>query len=228
MKDIRVYFKDYAKYNDHKWSWRINQEDSDLYMKYRARKSDKYNINKDLEPIFDSIEKDADRFNLCEITYTDFFGIRWNGKKGTFEWAGDPDYEQHLYYFDDEYEEYCVSDEYTQDNIPEGFEHLDVNRYYDVKNVKDIKYSFIVENHLFKDSSVELIYGPDGDSETVYSNITDVALALLKYGKTDLYKKLCEEVDKHFKQLKNSNSKDISSYYPGCDADTYFKKHEVR
>ena len=37
-----------------------------------------------------------------------------------------------------------------------------VNRWVDTKNVVDISYSYIVENHLFKDTHIDLIY-KDGD-----------------------------------------------------------------
>jgi hypothetical protein len=162
--EIRRYFNDYYKWFPEKWSWKLKdiEGNSQKYMKYRARKCSAYKDN-DLYPFFDSIEKDANQFDMKNVEFTDIFGIVWCGKKGIHRSVGDADYDQHLYYIPNEDEYYEegeveVSDEWTQNKLPEGFDKNGCYDYIDIKNIKNLEYHWILENHLFKDSSVTITY----------------------------------------------------------------------
>lgn len=50
-------------------------------MKTRARRCGSHGENNDILPDFHSIEKDADRFELSDVVWTDIFGLTWHGKK---------------------------------------------------------------------------------------------------------------------------------------------------
>lgn len=246
MKSIRRYFQDYAKYFPEEWEWNLS-EDADSrerYMKCRARKGSLYH-DADKTPFFDSIEKDANQFGLIKVEFIDFFGIKWKGEKGRFRYVGDADYDQHLYYSDldetdDEGENgVFVSDEYTVSNPPKGFgmvERRGVKEFVDVANAVDLKYSYIVENHLFKDSCVTLSYDKpiaEGDNfgekneeaETTF-DIHGIAKALRDM-RPDLYKKFLETVQNHFEALQKSDRAEEREFAPEKDgkyltAEEYF------
>ena len=237
---IRVYKSNYVRYFPEEWRWSLKDTDEDLklYRKYRMRRSGPLYKDNDKYPFFDSIEKDANQFGFSRVEFTDIFGMHWVGEKGFHHYVGDPDYDQHLYYWDEEDEMMAVSDEYTQKNIPEGFAKIGNYSYYDIINIVDLKYHWFLENHLFKDSSVMVSYDPavklledrweesypeDADIENIYGEIVDLAIALMDFGKTYLYRKLCEEVDVHLLALKDSPKSDEREFWPGKSADEYFK-----
>lgn len=245
MKAIRRYFQDYTKYFPEEWDWELSQDDESRkrYMQFRARKGTLHS-DKDLVPFFDSVEKDANQFGLHRIGFTDFFGIKWVGKKGRFRYVGDADYDQHLYYpnpeepEDDADNRVCVSDEYTVSNPPKGFglvERRGVKEWIDVENAIDLRYNYIVENHLFKDSFVVLsydkpiantdTYGDKCDSEMTF-DIHGIAKALRDM-KPELYKKLLDGVNEHFKKLQESERQEERDFAPEKDgkfltAEEYF------
>lgn len=227
---IRRYYSDYIKWFPEEWSWEIADEESrKLYMKYRARRDG------DKIPFFNSIELDANQFDLTNVEFTDIFGITWAGKKGCHHLAGAPDYECHMYYDDSDTEDDnddtgpLVSEVVTIDNMPDGYAKLTRNygiiEYIEMTGVIDIKYHYIVENHLFKDSYVSLSYSnkiPEGNFDWVYANNNDVitvwdiygiAKALKEY-KPDLYEKFLKEVDEHLVKLQNSEDGIIRSFAP--------------
>lgn len=239
---IRVYFNRFIKFNSEKWHWKPytgrgspeeQREWNELFLKTRARRDGEDKIIKD----FSSIEKDADQFGLIEVVFTDIFGLKWLGRKGTEEEVGEPDYEGSLYYFDPEdaydYDDISISDEYNNyDNPPDPKVYYKFNvgyprwrtEYIDIANVKDLSYTYIVENHLFKDTRVTLRY-EDGEEVDIFSShqYDELAYALKHFGKEDLLKKFCEKVDEHFEKLKNSENEDERDYYPGYTAIEYFK-----
>lgn len=248
MKPIKRYFQDYTKYFPEEWDWELSpdKESRERYMRFRARKGTLYK-DKDLGPFFDSIEKDANQFGLRIIEFTDFFGIKWKGEKGRFRYVGDADYDQHLYYSDpDETDDdgengIFVSDEYTVSNPPKGFglvERRGVKEWIDVENAIDLRYNFIVENHLFKDSCVVLSYDkPIPDSDTYGDNceseltfdIHGIAKSLHDM-KPELYKKLLEGVNEHFKKLQESDRQEERDFAPEKDgkfltAEEYFDEY---
>ena len=237
---IRQYHSDYVRYFPEEWRWalRNTDEDRELFRKYRMRCSGPFYKDNDKYPFFDSIEKDANQFGFRRVVFTDIFGMHWEGEKGCHHYVGEPDYEQHLYYWDEEYEQMDVSDEYTQKNLPEGFAKIGSYNYYDIKNIVDLKYHWILENHLFKDSHVTVSYDANiklleekwdesypehADIMRIY-DIVDFALALIDFGKNALYQKLCEEVDVHLLALRDSPHSDERSFWPGKSADEYFKE----
>ncbi len=230
---IKLYFQDYVKWFPERWEWDILDEESrKLYMKFRARKSSMYRDN-DLVPYFDSIEKDANQFDMDEVVFTDIFGIRWKGKKGVHRYAGDSDYDAHMYYYDPDEEDDeaapCVSDEVTADKVPDGYAeiyHNGVKEFIDAEDIVDIEYRYVVENHLFKDSYVVVSYGdpipPRGIWDTPKSsniNVWDIhnLAKLLKKFKPELYKKFLTQVDEHFKGLQESKRDEEREFAPTGD-----------
>lgn len=241
---IRMYFNKYNRYNSNKWVWQPYiyahncsfeelGEWNELYLKFRARRNSKDKVI----PDFTSIEKDADQFNKREVTFTDIFGLKWSGRKGAEEEVGEPDYEGHLYYWDeDDEEDASISDYDNYDNPPDPqvYHKFKVgyprwrDEYIDIANIDDIEYHYCVENHLFKDSRIEIHY--KGEPEDAWLSIFDChnfvefAFALKKFGKDDLLKKFYSQVDKHFEGLKNSEREDEREYWPGCTAEEFFNK----
>lgn len=236
---IRKYFDNYLKWYPEKWTWCIQDNDQnshDLYMHFRARKSNNFYENADKLPCFDSIEKDAAQFDLNYVSITDFFGIKWEGHKGTHAYVGYPDYEQHLYFFlkkDDEDEgDIYVSDEYTVPNPPAkpDWAHIsktNINEWIDIKNISDVDLHWVKENHLHKDSYIVVAYdgkikystGTSFDNiknkdYEIVGDIVNFICALREDGKMDLYNKLVEEEEKHFEALRSSNNKDEIAYAP--------------
>ena len=230
---VREYVDDYVRYYPERWQWSLKNslEQSELYLATRARKSKEIYQNNDLLPDFYSIERDAAQFELSSVVWTDFFGLIWEGRKGVHGYAGAPDYKGSLYYysFDDEYEDpgYRVSEKY------DAYKHqppLDtytritwrgINRWIDTQNVMDIRYSYIVENHLFKDTHIDLIY-KDGKKVTVYSEYHDLINGLLRHGKKSLVKNVFKTMNEHFNALRDSEKEEERSFYPGKTAEEMF------
>ena len=126
------------------------------------------------------------------------------------------------------------SDEYGNPPDPKVFHKFKVsyprwcNEYIDIANIDDIEYHYCVENHLFKDSRIEIHYKgePEEKHHRIYDchNFIEFAFALKKFGKDDLLKKLYSQVDKHFEGLKNSEREEEREYWPGCTAEDFFNK----
>lgn len=241
---VKLYFQDYVKWFPERWEWDIADEESrKLYMEFRARRCT-MSEDHDKVPYFDSIEKDANQFDMREVEFTDIFGIRWKGKKGVHRYAGDADYAVHMYYWDPEEEDDemppCVSDEVTADKIPEGYAEIyrnGVKEFIDAEDIVDFEYRYIVENHLFKDSYVVISYGdpipPRGVWDTDKSdnlNVWDIhgVAKMLEKFKPELYKKFLAQVDEHFKELQKSDRDEVREFAPVdengefIDAATYF------
>jgi len=205
------------EYNPDAWTWVPDAEDDKLFEHYRYRKDGSV-----IHPDFYGVEKEAIKFGLQRVTFTDIFGIRWHGERGKNIIHKDPDYEQHLYYLDDE--TWIVDDTYTQDNFPEGFARIHRNHYcddfVDIANIVKADYSYIVNNHLFKDSHINVEY--DDGSTFILFDIFDAMKAIHELN-PKLLPNLYEQIDRHFEGLKNSPYKDVRFYYPGTDARTYFE-----
>ena len=153
------------------------------------------------------------------------------GRKGVHAYVGAPDYKGSLYYYisDGENEEpgYRVSDNY------DAYEHQPpleiytritsrgVNRWIDTKNVVDVRYSYVIENHLFKDTHIDLIY-KDGEKLTVYSEYTDLINGLLRHSKKLLVKKVFTTMNEHFTKLRDSEREEERKFYPGKTAEEMF------
>lgn len=245
---IRKYFDKYTRWNSNKWVWQPyiyahncsleeQREWNDLYLKYRARKSDpKYpwGNNDKVIPDFYSIERDAEQFDLHEVTFTDIFGMKWTGKKGCEEIIDSPDYEGHLYYYNEEWDDFDINYEYDDNkNQPDVsiYERFDLGyprfrtEWIDIVNIKDIEYHYVVENHLFKDSRIEYTYD-NGDKDVIFDNgLSTFVHALKKFGKIDLYEKLMKQINKHFEALKTSDREEERNFYPNCTAEEYFEKY---
>lgn len=232
MDRVRLYFQDYCKWFPEEWRWEFADEESrKLYMKFRARKGSMYR-DVDKMPFFESIERDANQFNFRCARFTDIFGIRWNGTKGNRRYVGDADYEQHMYYYDvddtgdDELDDDIrVSECVTATTMPDGYarlNHYGVLEFVDVADVVDMNYTYVMESHLFKDSSVILSYkGPlDGTEEfSDYRNVLRVwdiygIAAGLKEFKPDLYGKFLSQVDEHFQRLQHSDREEEREFAP--------------
>ena len=164
MGTIRQYFQNYVKWFPEEWEWELadGNDNRELYMRFRARKCSHYR-DCDKTPYFDSIEKDANQFGRSHVEFIDIFGIRWVGQKGRHRYVGDSDYDQHMYYWDEDDDGYeegeaCVSDEVTASEVPQGYaelSHRGVKHYIYMDGVVDIEYRYIVENHLFKEKIME-------------------------------------------------------------------------
>lgn len=239
---VRVYFNRYNRFNPEKWHWgpymgrgsiEEQREWNELFLQTRARRGGE---DKNIQD-FSSIEKDADQFGLIEVIFTDIFGLKWIGRKGTEEEIGEPDYKGSLYYLDPEdaydYDDVSISDYDNYNNPPDPtvYYKFEVGyprwrtEYIDIVNIKDISYFYIVENHLFKDTKVTLHY-EDGEEVDIFSShqYDQFAYALKHFGKEDLLKKFCAKVDEHFEKLKNSKNEDEREFYPECTALEYFKR----
>ena len=232
-KAVREYVDDYVKYYPERWQWRLknSHEQNELYMSTRARRSKDIYQNNDSLPDFYSIERDAAQFGFSSAEWTDFFGLIWEGKKGVHAYAGAPDYKGSLYYYvsDDEYDEpgYRISDyydAYTNQPPSEIYTHIKsrgISRWIDTKNVVDIRYSYIVENHLFKDTHIDLIY-KDKEKVTVYSDYDDLIHGLVRQGKKTLVKTVFNSMNEHFNRLRDSEKEEERRFYPGKSAEEMF------
>ena len=235
---IREYVEDYVKYYSNRWTWKLKDdsiEQNELYMLTRARRSREMHLNNDLLPDFYSIEKDADQFGLSWVEWTDFFGLIWEGKKGGHAYVGAPDYKGSLYFYDpyDEYDEpgYKVSSNFdAYEHQPPGeiytkITQRGINHWVDTKNVVDIRYKYVVENHLFKDTHIDLIY-EDGGKVTVYTEYRDLVKGLLDHGKKTLVNKVFEAMNEHFIKLRDSDREEERKFYPGLTAEEMFLSDE--
>lgn len=244
MGNIRTYFNKYIRYNPEKWIWQPyiyahncsleeQQEWNSLYLKSRGRCDGKDKVI----PDFTSIEKDANQFHKQEVTFSDIFGLKWTGRKGCEEEIGVADYEGHLYYWDEDDDEYAsVSDYDNYDNPPDPqvYHKFKVgyprwrDEYIDIANIDDLEYHYFVENHLFKDSRIEVHY--KGEYESVTHSIFDChdfaefVFALEKFQKTELLEKLYKQINEHFEKLRDSEREDEREYWPGCTAEEYFNQ----
>lgn len=237
-KHIRRYYNNYVKYFPEKWEWRPytgsieeQTEWNKTYMATRARRSNSIYKNSDLNPPdFYSLERDAEQFGLHEYEFTDTFGLKWVGHKGTHAYAGAPDYEGHLYYDSiDEYDEVEISEIYSEfENPPESdvyqlFVSSSRNEWIDIKNLVTATYHYVVENHLFKDTYIDLAYG-EGWHERIYEeHYKDFIDALKKFNKEVVLQRLLAAMDEHFEKLKNSEREDEREYWPGMTAAEYFQ-----
>lgn len=259
LKPIKRYFRTYLKWYPDEWHWELADDDlsRERYMKFRARKSSsRYSRNEDIVPDFTMVEKDANRFRLDDVEVTDIFGIIWHGTKGVHRYADDADYEQHLYFNvpegDEDYYSYdedddspvAVSSEYTMNNPPPADTYITLDdcegKWIDGKDIVDVEYKWIKENHLLKDSRIVVTYdGPivykdntlgwediaNKDYECVYGyEIIPFVLGLQRLGREDLLKKIIPEVDKHFKALETSDREEEREFWPKCSAEEYFNK----
>ena len=233
-KIIREYVDDYIKYYPEKWRWSLKNpnEQNDRYLKTRARRClDIYGRNNDLMPDFYSIERDAAQFELSHVEWTDFFGLIWEGKKGIHAMVGAPNYEGNLYYYEDkdDYDEpgYRVAYEYDAYNNQPPIEVYSkirwsgVNHWIDTAHVCEISYKYIVNNHLFKDTHVELIY-EDGEMIRVYDDYAPLIEGLYKHGKMDLIYKVFNSMNEHFIKLRDSDEEEVRKFYPGKTAEEMF------
>lgn len=205
-----------------------SDEQREIYMRTRARKSKDYSgKNYDLLPDFYSIERDAQQFDLMHVEWTDFFGLTWVGTKGVHAYAGAPDYEGSLYYYNYDEDSYCVSSEYNAyDNQPPEdiytrIKLRGVNHWIDTADVVYIKYKYIVDNHLFKDTRIDLAY-IDGETVTVFSEYEELLKGLMKHGKDNLVKEVLNTMNEHFIKLRDSDREEEREFFPGKTAEEMF------
>lgn len=90
-----------------------------------------------------------------------------------------------------------------------------------MRSVVDIRYKYIVDNHLFKDTYIELIYD-DGEVIRVWSDYQELITGLLKCGKEELVKIVLESMNEHFLKLRDSDREEIREFYPGKTAEEMF------
>ena len=231
---IREYFEDHIKYFPDRWRWELknSNEQNELYLRTRARRSKDFSgRNYDLLPNFLSIEQDANQFEFKNVEWTDFFGLVWKGKKGINAYVGAPDYKGSLYYchHDEEYDEreVCISSEYdAYDNQPPidiytRIKRRGINHWIDTANVVDISYKYIVNNHLFKDTHIDLMY-EEKEYITVYSDYQELIDGLIKHGKKDLVNKIFLSMNEHFNKLRDSDDENEREFYPGKTAEEMF------
>lgn len=117
--------------------------------------------------------------------------------------------------FDDAYNNQPSEDIYTK------VECRGICRYIDTASVVDIRYKYIVDNHLFKDTYIELIYD-DGEVIRVWSDYQELITGLLKCGKEELVKIVLESMNEHFLKLRDSDREEIREFYPGKTAEEMF------
>ncbi len=237
-KAIREYVDNYVKYYPERWSWSLKNtlEQNEIFMRTRARRMGQSGENKDLLPDFYSIERDAAQFELCHVEWTDFFGLTWEGKKGRHALAGAPDYRGSLYYYSDEDSSdegcYRVSEDYDAykkqppSDVYTRTEWNGISHWIDTANACDIKYVYHVNNHLFKDTYVEMTYG-DGESIRIYDDYEHLINNLFKQGKKKLVDIIFKSMNEHFLKLRDSDREDERAFYPGITAEEMFLKDLV-
>ena len=139
--------------------------------------------------------------------------------------SDDHDYEQHLYYSDEESDAYLASAEYTQDSPPPDFIKLRDPRWdmwVDVKGIKTLEYKWIKDNnHLFKDSVFNADY-EDGTNLSFYDVIG--LMYGLKRLRPDLYDGILPEIERHFDNLRDNDRAEVREFWPGMSAREYFDK----
>lgn len=157
--------------------------------------------------------------------------MKWVGRKGIHARAGAPNYKGSLYYYipESEYEEgyYEISDDYdAYDNQPSSeiyskVEFNGITHWIDTANVIDAEYKYVVNNHLFKDTRIELKY-EDSEIISVYGDYRGLISNMLKQGKNSLVKKIFELMNEHFIKLRDSDRAEIREFYPGKTAEEMF------
>ena len=247
--EVRKYFDRYSYFNPNKWVWgpattfgRIGtlQEQEKwnrIYQKTRMRRSTmEHGIPKDNDlnpPDFHSQERDAEQFGLSEYDVTDTFGLKWHGKKGANVIKGAPDYEGHLYYNSEEYDDECKISEFTPDNPPNPDVFVkfkkdypfEKNEWIDIKNIKGVEYKYLVDNHLFKDTHIDFWYDEKGEEkDSLYSgdNYKDFIDALKQFGKNNFVEQIFKSMNEHFEKLKNSEREEERDFWPGKTAEEWF------
>lgn len=238
--NIREYVDDYIKYYPERWSWKLKNsiDQHDLYMSTRARRTrDNSNSgNVDLLPDFYSIERDAAQFELEHVEWTDFFGLTWEGDKGVSVYVGAPNFQGNLYYYypdgvDADEAGYCISDEYdAYSNQPPldtytQVESRDAVCWIDTANVVEAEYKYVVDNHLFKYTNIELRY-EDGESLIIIADYKSVIDGLLRHGKDDLVKGIFKSMNEHFIKLRDSEIEEFREFYPRKTAEEMFLDNE--
>lgn len=241
-KPIRKYYDSYVKYFPEKWEWRPyvgtpeeQTEWNEIYLATRARKSKSLYKNDDLNPPdFYSLERDAEQFGLDQYEFTDTFGLKWEGRKGVYKLVGAPDYEGHLYYDSstgEDGEDVEISDYNDNDNPPDpdvyqcfvDGSYRSRREWIDIKNLVTATYHYVVENHLFKDTYIDLAYG-EGQHERIYEDHYKTFIsALTKFNKLEILQNVFTTMDEHFEKLKNSDREDEKAYWPGMKANEYFQ-----
>ena len=93
----------------------------------------------------------------------------------------------------------------------------------DTANVTAAKYRYIVNNHLFKDTHIELLY-EDGESLWVWTDYEKVISDLVKHGKVEIVKAIMKSMNEHFIKLRESGKEDVRAFYPGKTAEEMFLK----
>jgi pentatricopeptide repeat protein len=88
-------------------------------------------------------------------------------------------------------------------------------------NVKDIVYKYVVENHLFKDTHIELFYD-DGEMIRVYADYQPLVDGLYRQGRMDLLEKVFKSMNEHFIKLRDSDREEERKFYPGKTAEEMF------
>lgn len=239
---VRAYYSSYTEFDPKKWSWKLKatSENNDLFMKFRARCGIKncygeYLENKDVLPIFNSIELDADLLNLTNIEFTDTFGIIWEGKKGCYVRIGPPDYECHLYYIlRDEELSWEISELYdAKNNKPDSKIYVELvgnDRWpwwIDVKNISKLMFhnslpsqsssnpakNSYIEIYYPEDFEVTKIAAPDSThgSAIVTPREYELFIKGLKEIRPDLYSELLLELKNCFKKEHSVTS--VEEYY---------------
>lgn len=238
--EVREYVDDYSKYYPERWRWELKNtnDQNKLFMRTRARRSKDClsGRNMDLLPDFYSIERDAAQFGIREVEWTDFFGLVWKGRKGVFAMAGAPNYQGSLYYYDKEEswddDGYSVSDQFDayKNQPPEEVYTKIIRRgvthWIDTAHVVDTNYKYVVNNHLFKDTYVELIY-EDGEIINVYGDYKELIIGLLKCRKEEIVKKILKSMNEHFIKLRDSDREELRKFYPGKTAEEMFLEQSL-
>ena len=251
---IHEYYNNITVFRKDKWTWNLSNKkgNHELYIKHRARRALRerdYYKNCDILPDFTSIEADANYFGRTSATFTDIFGIEWEGSRGVYESLGSPDYEGHLYYYDEEEDDYSVTDEYdsfenkpSADVFTEITDNYGYKKWVDIKNIKEIKYHYITWNHLFKDTWFEFTYADDYIEEEILEDGRFVHTGKLIENKhqihsnadyhkllrdiervrPDLLPDLLATINKHFCELRDSDKEECRAFYPNCTAEEYF------
>mgnify|MGYP004446931901 FL=1 len=231
---VKKYLNDYVKYFPEKWEWSLKEGQNERYMETRARRTRSiYGGNEDILPDFSSLEKDAADLRLSHYSWTDVFGLQWEGKKGCLRYVGAPDYKGSLYYHDEDSDwadedGWVISDEYSEyDNPPPKESYFEWEDRGDkiwtlINNIKNVEYKYIVDNHLFKDTHFVITYY-DGEEEWLFGNYAEFLKALTDKGcYTDIVEKLYDTIDEHFAKLRDSEREEEREFWPGKTAREYF------
>ena len=200
------YVTQFTRYESDKWVWELSQdrESMDAYHRFCMKRNWNDNV-----PEFGGIEKFLNSIDVEEDTVK-IAGMKWKGKKGNFVLHRE-NYDMELFEFDPDIEDYIFSGIVDPDckNIADGLERLPDyfvgvsdcrggKQYVDCKNVVSMNYSYIIENHFMRDSTLEIKY----EDDTVYvrgSGILDFVRAAKKHGiNIDKFK---EQLAEHLAKL---------------------------